>query len=217
MDIVPANGESAAAATERPAPRDASMRWLRELERAQWALRGQRPAASGSAAGARPETDAASTPAAPHGSSREEVGFSPAAAKARQSTTASRDSPGKETGFLKNSEEVHLPQNPLAQGRGTINERKAALRPAVRPAAPQPAPSRTSWPRINVHAYRGEQALDVWVRDGLLDEAARRRLAAELRTHMAAKGLRLGALVVNGETIIPVDPVGADPGDEPTA
>jgi hypothetical protein len=81
---------------------------------------------------------------------------------------------------------------------------------------PQPL-SRTPWPRVNVHAYRGEEALDVWLRDSTLDEGARRRLTAELRAGLAARGLRLGGLTVNGETILPAGPVGGDSKDEPSA
>jgi len=199
----PATGEHV-----QPQPRDAAARWRQELERAQWALRTREAASSASSASAG-RGDATSPAAALRASA-------PTANRA-EAAAASSGRPASQPG----AGPAAAPAQPFAQARSAApapNPPGAALPPATprqesaaaalpAPEEPGPQPERFTWPRTHVHVVTRDGATHIWVRDGTLDEAERRRLALQLAARLRSSGVRLGSLTVNGEEILTLEGV----------
>jgi hypothetical protein len=197
-------GGRATAHGERATGHDASARWLRELERAQWTLRGSRAALPVSAPSRiQSSQEAARLPGASRSSAAPErtAGPRPAAMQPPPDHAYS-DSPAATADSVLRANDAPRGVNG-AETRAPNAERRGCARAEARPAFQPPLPNPTAWRRVNVHAYRGEDAVDVWVRDASLDEREQERLAAELRAGLSRRGERLGTLVVNGQAVAP--------------
>lgn len=199
-------GDAQSAAGKAPAASgDVAARWRSELERAQWALRRGDPRA---VPGARPEAGA--TPDSTGGLEKNRIAASGPDGSAQdaggglrhetkpfeaRSTRQGPPAPGSEKTFLE------TPVEPFAVPGPAREACSRALAPERAPEASR-EPVRIEWARTHVHARRGEEGAQVWVRDASIEDGALGGLAAELRARMRAAGLKLAALVVNGKTVV---------------
>ncbi len=94
---------------------------------------------------------------------------------------------------------------PFAHSQFSRPERASAAlaAPAARPAFRSPP---IPWAPVHVHAFEGPDGVGVWVRDAKLGKAEREAMLKALRARLAAAGLRLDGLVVNGERIDGIEP-----------
>ncbi len=193
-------------------------RWLYELERAQWALRGVRE--SGASISDHTQTQkeavlpAASVKQVEPGQAARSVGASRSANTMRGTGAPARS---VETGEVAPplSENSGEPSGMPEQASQRYNERSTAR--AIARLPDESIVRKREWSRVNAHAYSDGESADVWVRDAALDTHERPRLATELRTRLGAAGLRLGTLVVNGEVVLPVPPARGNPDEDPSA
>jgi hypothetical protein len=93
----------------------------------------------------------------------------------------------------------------FAQGRSSRPDRGLAS-PEAPAARPAPRPPLIQWAPVHVHAFEGPDGIAVWVRDAKLEKAGREAMLKALRARLAAAGLRLDGLVVNGERTDGIDP-----------
>jgi hypothetical protein len=183
---------------------DLSVRWLRELERAEWRIR-----ASPVSPGPTTASPADSTPKV-----ADPRGTNPGSDTPSGRTARVPDAP--EGGAGSTSEDIAAagrgPQGKAVGTREPLGGAGARVALAdVDPGTGEETPlsatrkwlDAASWPRTKVYVYRNEDEANVWVRDATLDRSARMRLAGELRAGLGAAGLRLGTLVVNGEVVLP--------------
>ena len=91
-----------------------------------------------------------------------------------------------------------LAQSPFSRPEKPSAPVAPAARPVLRPAV--------QWAPVHVHAFEGPDGVAVWVRDAKLGKAGREAMLKDLRARLAAAGLRLDGLVVNGERTEEIEP-----------
>jgi hypothetical protein len=89
-------------------------------------------------------------------------------------------------------------QSPFSRPEKPPTPAAPAARPVLRPAA--------QWAPVHVHAFEGPDGVAVWVRDAKLGSAEREAMLKGLRARLAAAGLRLDGLTVNGEPTEEIEP-----------